>query len=336
MSSKIKNKSKKNKMKNKIKSELDLIASIARKPKHKDALVGIGDDCAVIEKNKSNVWLVGLDTLTEGDHFSMDYFFPEDVGWKAMESNLSDIAAMGGTPKFAFLSLVLRKGMDMKFVEGFYKGIYKSAGKHGIDVLGGDTTHGKTGMVSITLIGGCRKKNLCLRSDAKLGDYILVSGKLGGSTAGLRLFLKGKHKNKNNEKKFAKVLKKHLHPKSRTDIAEKISGFANAMEDVSDGLASEVRNICYASKAGGIIYSDKIPIAKETEEAAAFLKENARDYALFGGEDFELVFTCKERDLKKAEKFGKVVGRIIKGRKIYLEENGRKRELKKFGYDHFA
>lgn len=315
-----------------IRSEAELIESIAAmggRPRRGEIVLGIGDDCAVLKKSKNAYWVIGCDMLVEGDHFSLDYFKAEQVGVKAMESNISDIAAMGGRPKYAFISLALKTGTSMNFVKGFYRGIYKSARRDRVEVLGGDTTHGKANAVSITVMGECRKENLCLRSGAKAGDYIFVTGKLGASAAGLKAFLKKK-------KGFNFVKRKHLMPKARTGLGERIGKFANAMEDVSDGLASEVRNICRASGKGAVIFAEKVPIAAETKKAAKAMGNSALDYALFGGEDFELVFTCNKKNLKKLGKFGAVVGKIIKGKKIYLEKDGKQKELEKFGYDHFA
>ena len=302
---------------------------ISKKPHNKRVVLGIGDDAAVI-KSGNQLLVITTDMFVEKDHFSLDYFYPEDIGIKAMEANVSDIAAMGAKPLYAFISISLHKKTSAEFIRSFYNGIYKSAKKHRADVLGGDTSHGSLMTVNITLIGEVkRRKDLCLRSDAKTGDLIFVTGKLGASTAGLNLFLKKK-------KGFDFVKSKHLRPKARMDLSGKIAEIANAMEDVSDGLASEVRNICLASKKGAVIFAESIPIHSETKKAAEVLKQNALDYALFGGEDFELVFTVNKKYAKRAEKLGKLVGKIIKGKKIFLEKKGRKEELKKFGYDHFA
>ncbi|VVC71852.1 Thiamine-monophosphate kinase [uncultured archaeon] len=197
-------------------------------------------------------------------------------------------------------------------------------------MLGGDTTHGEITVVSITLIGHSKsRRDLITRSGATAGDLIFVTGALGASTAGLKLF-------QNKIPGFAFEKKKHLNPTARIGVSSKIAKFATAMEDVSDGLASEVRNICLASRTGAVIFAEKIPIRKTTIEAAERLGDDARDYANFGGEDFELVFTVNEKDESRAKKFGTLVGVVTRDSgKVCLSENGRKRQLTRFGFDHF-
>jgi len=313
-----------------LKSETDFLKLISRKPRHPDAVLGIGDDCAIFRSRKGN-YVVTTDMIVEGDHFSLDYFTPYEIGIKAMESNVSDIAAMGSTPLFAFISICLKPGTSEKFIRDFYRGIHSSARRHKIDIMGGDTTHGALTVVNITLIGHSKPgERLILRSGAKTGDLIYTTGKLGASTAGLKLF----------RKKMAGhpfVKEKHTQPSCRLDISGKIAAIANSMEDISDGLASEVRNICLASRKGAIIYAERVPIARETCLAAKAVGESALDFALFGGEDFELVFTVSPRRKKEAGKYGTLVGKIIGSRgKIFLQQGSKLALLKKFGYDHFS
>jgi thiamine-monophosphate kinase len=314
----------------KIKSELDLYRMIAKKPRHPDALVGIGDDCAVIRGSRGK-YLVTTDMIVEGDHFSLDYFKPHEIGIKAMESNVSDVCAMGGKPLFAFVSVSLKPGASEKFIREFFRGLQMSCRRHRIDLLGGDTTHGSLMVVNVTLIGIMEgKQKPVLRSGARTGDLIFVTGKLGASTAGLKLF----------QRKLpghAFVKRKHTQPSCRSDVSGKIAKMANAMEDVSDGLASEVRNICLASGKGAIIYGERVPIDARTRQAAAALGLSALDFALFGGEDFELVYCVPKARMREAQKYGTLVGEITgqKG-KVFLEASGRLTLLRKFGYDHFA
>ncbi len=308
--------------------EFAFIKRISRKPIHKTVVAGIGDDAAII-KCGGRLLAITTDMLVQYDHFSLDYFSPQQIGIKSMESNVSDLAAVGARPLYAFISICLPKETTVEFMDGFYDGIYSSASKHGIDVLGGDTTHGSIIVVNITLVGEIKGKKIPLRSKAREGDLVFVTGALGASTAGLKLFQK-------KITGFDFVKKKHREPDARLDLSFKIAAIANAMEDVSDGLASEIRNICLASKKGAVIFADAIPIEKETKDAAAAIWQNALDFALFGGEDFELVFTVPKKFRKKAEKLGVLVGKITNGEKVFLETQGRLEEIKKFGYDHFA
>lgn len=310
-----------------ISSELELINRIKRKPKSRDVVVTIGDDAAVVKGAKGQYLLLTTDMFVEDDHFSLKWWNAWQIGAKAVEANVSDIAAMGGLPKYALVSLVLKRNTSMKFVDELYKGIYSIASKYQIDVIGGDITHGKQIAINVAMVGEVEKKNLCLRSYAKPQDLILVSGPLGNSTAGLNLFLK-KKKGLDGIKKF------HLEPKAQLKKARELAPFVNAMEDVSDGLATEVRNICLESKVGAVIYANKIPLDDGAIHAACAVGKDATDYALYGGEDFELVFTVSKRNLKNVNGF--IVGEITKKRKIILQRNEKKSELKKFGYDHFT
>jgi len=314
-----------------IGGEFELIKRISKDSEifSKDVIHGIGDDTAVLEYSREEYLLITTDMIVEDDHFSLDYFTPRQIGIKAIESNVSDIASMGGFPKHALISLALSDKVTAEFIEELYKGFNEVCKKYKISIIGGDTTHSDKVVVNITLTGIVEKKNLCLRSDAKVDDVICVSGDLGGSTAGLNLFL---------EKKKGKSTKPHLEPKARLGLARKIAGFVNAMEDVSDGLAQETRNICNASKTGAVIFKEKIPISEDTFKDAEKVNKDAYDFALYGGEDFELVFTINKKNLeelkKKINKFY-VVGKILnKTEGVYLLDKDRKIKLGK-GFDHF-
>ncbi|MFH1588362.1 MAG: thiamine-phosphate kinase [Candidatus Diapherotrites archaeon] len=298
--------------------------------KDKNVIKGIGDDAAVIKKDSKGkeVFVVTTDMLCEDDHFSLKYFTPFQIGLKSMESNVSDIASMNAIPKYAFLSVAFKKNTTAKFFKEFFEGVKKSCKRNKTELIGGDITHGKKIAVSITIIGEAKRKEIVYRKGTKSGELIFVSGKLGDSKAGLGCFRK-------KIKGFNYVKKKHLEPKARTDISKAIGKIATAMEDVSDGLASEVKNICGESNCGAVIYWEKIPVSKECEKTAERFNTNGKNYALFGGEDFELVFTVKKKDKKKAEKLGFCVGEIIKGKKVFLERNEKKIELTKTGFDHF-
>src|SRR3989338_8537924 len=304
--------------------EFALIRLITRKAKDKNAVVGIGDDAAVIKAGNKYL-VVTTDTIVDDDHFSLKYFTPEQVGKKAIEINVSDISAIGGIPKYALVSLILPRDIDVEVIDKIYKGMRQACKKYSIDIIGGNTTHAKQLIIDVDMIGEVKKENLCLRSQAKPGDFILVSGDLGSSTAGLHLFQK-------NIKGHEKVKKKHLEPEAKFHKVKKFLRYINAMIDVSDGLASEITRICEQSKTGAIIFCDNIPIKEETRNAAKALKENPLDYALFGGEDFELVFTVSEKNLNKVRGF--LVGEIIKENKVYLYCNGKKKLLRRHGYDH--
>ena len=316
-----------------IGGEFELIKRICKKTKlfSNDILIGIGDDTAVLRHSKNKYLLFTTDMLVEEDHFSLKYSTAEQIGMKSVEVNVSDIAAMGGLPKHALISIALPKNIEVEFVDDLYRGFNKAGKKYRIDIVGGDITHSKQIVIDVAMIGFVEKKNLCLRSDAKVNDLVCVSGNLGKSTAGLGLLLKNKK---------GKSIKAHLGPKARLDYSRKIAKYVNAMEDVSDGLAQEIRNICDASKVGAVIYKEKIPISKTTIHDAKKINKNAHDFALYGGEDFELVFTINKNKLSKLKKKIKnkiyVLGGILnKNKGLYLLDKGKKIKLKK-GYDHFG
>jgi thiamine-monophosphate kinase len=293
-------------------------------------VLGIGDDCAVLEFSENEYFLITTDMMVENDHFSLKWFSPDQIGKKLMESNVSDIISMGGSPEFAFLSMSLTKDTDIEFMEGFYRGLYESAERHHVFLLGGDTTHGSEYVFNLTLTGRVPKHLLRLRSMAVPGDLIGVTGTLGGSTAGLKLLLH------NKEGYFLD----HLEPESRTEKEGRIiAGFAHAMIDVSDGLGSEVAHICEMSDTGAEIYHPDIPLSKQTIASSQTLNQDPYDFALYGGEDFELVFTIPENNIELLRKeFADftIVGRIVeKSEGIHLIKDGRKFPVKK-GYDHFA
>lgn len=311
-----------------IGGEFELIKRISRDVNDKNVIKGIGDDCAVIKYKKNRCLLITTDMMVENDHFSLKWHTPFLVDNKLMEANVSDIVAMGGTPKYAFVSMSIKKDTEVNFVDEFYNGLYWSAKKHEVHILGGDTTHGTEYVFNIALLGEVETRLLRLRSGAKLGDLICVTGDLGGSTAGLNLLQFGKEGFFDN----------YLKVKSRSAKEAKIiARYATSMIDVSDGLASEIKHICEESKVGAEIYYDKIPLSKETMLSGNILEMDPRDFALYGGEDFELVFTIsKENIANLRSNFNDftVVGKIVEG-DIVLLKNGQKIEIKK-GYDHFG
>lgn len=305
--------------------EFGLIDRITKKPRNKDIVVGVGDDAAVV-KTKKGLQLLTTDTLVEGDHFRREWFSPKQIGMKAIEINVSDVAAMGGSPKYVLVSLALPSDLDVEFVDGLYSGMWKTCDKYNIEIIGGNMTHSKQIVISIALTGEVDENNLCLRSGAKSGDFIFVSGQLGNGRAGLRVF-------QEDLKDFEKVKKSYLEPKAHLTSALEVAPFANSMEDISDGLASELNHICKQSKCGAIIYKDKIPIKYDVRKVAKTLQEDEYDYALFGGEDFELVYTVPKEKLNKINGF--LVGEITKDKELRLFSKGCEKTITRKGYDHF-
>ncbi len=309
----------------KIGGEFALIERLAKKPASKNIIKGIGDDAAVI-KIGSSYLVFTTDTLVEGDHFSLKYFTPQQIGKKAVEINVSDIGAMGAKPCYFLVSLVLPEKIEAETIENIYKGMREISKKYRIEIIGGNITHGSQLIIDICMIGEVKKEDLKFRSSARPGDIILVSGDLGSSTAGLNLFLK-------NIEGFIEVKRKHLEPQSKFYKVEPFLKYINAMIDVSDGLASEITRICEQSGTGAVIYADSVPLNPETEKAAKACGKVALDYALYGGEDFELVYTVAKENLGKVK--GSKVGEITGTKGIRIIKNGKEEVLAKHGYDHF-
>ena len=314
-------------------SEIELIGKISRKIKlfSKNIVKGIGDDAAVVNYNKQYYLLLTTDSLVEDIHFNK-FFAPEQIGMKAIEVNVSDIAAMGGFPKHALVSLIVPKNTKLDFIDKLYDGMNKKCRKYKINLIGGNLSNGKEISVTIAMLGFVEKKNLCLRSDAKANDLIVVTGKLGASAAGLKLL---------GSNKKGSSINYYLNPKSKLNAARLLAKYGiNAMEDISDGLATEVRNICNESKTGAVIYKEKIPINKNTMIDSKKLNKYPYDLALYGVEDFELVFTINKDKLKKLNKIKNkikftVVGKILPKRDgVCLLDKYGKTKLS-HGYEHF-
>ena len=278
---------------------------------HHELVAGIGDDAAVLRTGPepSPYLLVTTDIMVEGRHFDRRWAQPEQIGIKAAESNLSDIAAMGGRPTWMFISLVLSKEMDVGWVQRVYEGIGLSCRRHGAVVAGGDTTRGAANAINISLLGEVTPDLLCLRSHAQPGDTLVVTGTLGASAAALALL-------ENGETPCRYLLEKHLSPTCRLDVVDVIAPLANAMIDISDGLGSEVRHICKQSRVGAEIYADAVPLHSAVISAGETLGKAPVDFAVQGGEDYELLFSISEKKLPMLEETGITwykVGKVVEG-----------------------
>ena len=275
---------------------------------HESSIKGIGDDAAVLSFEDKQV-LVSTDLLLEGIHFDLAYVPLMHLGYKAVQVNLSDIYAMNGVATQITVSLGLSSKFPLEAVEELYKGIALACDKFNIDVIGGDTSSSKQGLViSITSIGFAEKKDICYRNGAKDGDLLCVSGDLGGAYVGLQIlerekliFLENPNIQPDLEGKEY-IIERQLKPEGRRDIVDLLSQMEllpTAMIDISDGLASEILHICQQSEVGCTIYEDKLPIDPMTYETARELGLDPTVCALNGGEDYELLFTIKQADYEK-------------------------------------
>ncbi len=281
----------------------------------------VGDDAAVLGYGERDV-LVTTDLLLEGVHFDLTYVPLKHLGYKAAVVNISDICAMGGTPRQLTVSLGISQRFTVEHIDELYAGIRLACERYGTDIVGGDTTASRQGLViSITCIGDIEKDKAILRSGARVNDLICVSGNLGAAYMGLQLLEREKAVSKGMkdfQPDFAGkeyIIERQLKPEPRVDIVKELreAGIQpTSMMDVSDGLSSELLHICRRSKVGCRIYEERIPIEYQTAAMAEELNMNLVTAALNGGEDYELLFTVPlhEKDRVAALRDVHVIGYI--------------------------
>ena len=264
-------------------------------------LVGIGDDCAVLEPTPGARIVSTTDLLVEDVHFRRRYASPEDIGWKALAVNISDIASMGARARWALVALACPVSMTAGDVEAFYDGALSLAREHGVAVVGGDTS-GSPGpwFVNVTLIGEAVR--VVLRSTAKAGDVLAVTGTLGRSAAGLAVLEHGRPPAGLDANACADVTAAHLRPRPRAAEGRWLgtADGVTAMMDLSDGLATDLRRLVSESSVGATVTIDALPIAPVTRRAAAAVGRDVLTWATGGGEDYELLVACAP------EAFGRV------------------------------
>jgi len=274
----------------------------------KSTLKGVGDDAAVLDFKDKKV-LVSTDMLLEGIHFDLAYTPLKHLGYKAIQVNLSDIYAMNGTASQVTVSIGISSKFPLEAVEELYEGIYLACEKYEVDLIGGDTSSSKQGLViSVTSIGYADEKDVVYRDGAEEGDLICVSGDLGGAYTGLQLLEREKLiylENPNIQPDLEGkdyIVERQLKPEARKDIIDLLKDIKvkpTSMIDVSDGLASEIMHICKQSKKGCNLYEDKIPLDPMTFDTAREFNLDPTVCALSGGEDYELLFTVKQADYDK-------------------------------------
>ena len=316
-------------------SEFDLIARYFTRPTP-GAVLGVGDDCALLAPTPGMQLAVSSDMLLEGRHFSPQDS-PAGIGHKSMAVNLSDLAAMGATPRWATLSIAL-PGVDEAWLQAFARGFFRMADAHGIELVGGDTTRGALS-IAITVIGEVPPGQALRRDGAKAGDEVWVSGQLGSAALALayrqgRLFME--------QIDAAKVLPALYLPQPRVSLGIALRGIAHSAIDVSDGLLGDLGQILQASRVGAVLEFSHLPVAAVTQ---SYLESPvARECVLAGGDDYELCFTASadQHDvvLAAGRQAGVAVTRIGQitaqaGLQV-LDAQGEPMTIDKTGYDHFA
>lgn len=319
-------------------------------------LRGVGDDCAVLQYSSEAAdprrLLVTTDMLMEGIHFDLTYTPLKHLGYKAAMVNLSDVYAMNGTPRQLLVSIAVGRRFKVEHLDELYAGIRLACERHGVDIVGGDTTTSLTGLaISITCIGEAQAEEIVYRSGAKDTDLICVSGNLGAAYMGLQLMEREKRifeSQKSNPETAAQpdfsgreyLIERLLKPEARRDIIQRLheAGIRpTSMMDISDGLSSEAMHICKQSHTGCRIYEERIPIDYQTAVTAEEFNMNVYTAALNGGEDYELLFTVPLTDHEKVEQLDdiKVIGHITRpelGTKL-ITRDGNEFDLKAQGWN---
>jgi thiamine-monophosphate kinase len=300
--------------------------------------LGIGDDAALFRPREGHEIILTCDWFLEGTHFLQDKHPPLSVGWKCLARAVSDIAAMGGMPRCFLLSLALPVSHTGGWLDEFLTGLSRASKKFRCALAGGDTTCRKEILISVTVAGDAPAGCAVLRSGARPGDLIYVSGRLGEADLGLELLKRGKRAGMSGNPS----MRKHLYPEPRLALGQWLAQkrLATAMMDISDGLSSDLPRLCAASGVGASLESSKIPQTLDSDVARKYGLDPI-DLALHGGDDYELMFTVpphKETFLRKGFRGAMLnpIGRITKLPKLVLrEENGRERPLVAAGWDPF-
>lgn len=299
-----------------------------------EAILGIGDDTAILPERAGRERLITADLLIEDVHFKLEYTPMHCLAHKALAVSLSDIAAMGGTPEFSLLTLGIPKSLLSLDWDEFFDSYFALAEKFGVTLIGGDTSSSPDKLVIDSIVmGSCERSKAIRRSTAKIGDAIFVTGTLGASAAGLQLLLSGARlSDERNNSLIA-----HLLPQPRVEfgIAAGAAGLIHSMMDVSDGLVQDLSHICAESNVSAVIDDEAIPIAPGAN----------LDLALSGGEDYELLFTANHTDEDalqnlaqtcdlRLSRIGEIIHRTTEN--IFLRRNGNQSPLKTKGFDHFV
>ena len=298
-----------------------------------EGTIGIGDDCAVMPAGEGEL-LFSTDLLMEGVHFLRNESSPEDVGWKAAAVNLSDIAAMGGTPVATFLSIALPKDAQGEWAERFIDGYTQISRKYDVPLLGGDTTSSLRDIaVNVGVLGRCPSGKRLMRNGAKVGETIYVTGPLGDSAGGLQAILKGIERTE----EVKTLIERHKRPVPRIDAGRILmeSGQVGAMMDISDGIASDLRHIMKASELGAVIALDRLPCSPELDSVCAEHGWDRYELSTSGGEDFELLFTGQEGLEHQLDIPLYPIGKIVPGDELIWNMNNKPVTKDFAGYKHF-
>lgn len=324
-----------------------------------DKPLGIGDDCAVIPAGAED-FLFTTDMLMDGIHFILSEVDGFMLGWKSLAVSVSDVAAMGGSGVGSFLSIAIPDGLDVEFIDEFMRGYKSCSDKFGIPLLGGDTTRSASGLaINVGVLGKCAHGAAVLRSGARVGDAVCVTGCLGDSAAGLKLVLNHKASSVSDDA-GRYLLDRHYLPMPRVDEGSFLADSGvHSMMDISDGVASDLRHIMKSSSVGAEIDLDLVPLSDELKQYSSVMEYDPVSLALTGGEDYELLFTMSsdafnmlnasfmDRFGHKIYRIGTITGNIayvdhsVKGKSIIHDpsvrwlKGGHPSVFSENGFDHF-
>ena len=307
-----------------------------------DVVVGIGDDCAVLRRGNI-LEVLTTDCLVEGTHYEPGWLSMEDVGWKSMAVNLSDVAAMGAVPRHAVITLFIPDGVTPEDIDDLYEGIESCAGKAGVGLVGGDIVRIRGPFaVSITLSGTCERDDLVLRSGAREGDVIVVTGALGDAAAGMEYLKTGRTaEGPAAEESIARFRRPVARHREARVIVEKLQ--PSSMIDISDGLISDLWHILEMSKAGVSLSGEAVPVGGGVLELTGGNRAAALELAMRGGEDYELLFTVSGKRAEALEDVAAevgldltAIGKIASNKRGFvLAADGVETEVERGGFDHF-
>ncbi len=331
--------------------EFGLIDRLAEglSPNQASTVYGIGDDAAVMDCG-ADYGLLSADMLVEGVHFDLSYAPLQHLGYKSVAVNVSDIAAMNGIPSQVVISLALSNRFSVEAIDALYKGIKAAADDFNVDVVGGDTTASKSGLViSVSVFGTVGKDQVVYRKGSANNDILCATGDLGGAFIGLQVLEREKQTFLANPEmqpqlgEYQYVVQRQLKPKARMDAIHELRDLGvvpTSMIDISDGLASETLHLSKHSGVGFVIYENQLPIAKQTYETAVEFNIDPITASLNGGEDYELLFTIKQSDHEKLDKHADIhfIGHaqdLSKGN-LLVTKQGNQVELKAQGWNHLG
>jgi thiamine-monophosphate kinase len=313
--------------------------------KSQQVRMGVGDDAAVVRVGRNRDLILTADLSIEGVHFTARLHPARAIGHRALARSLSDIAAMGGVPRFALISAAFPRAVSRSWIEEFYGGVLGLAARFRVEVIGGDTSIvRRTAMIDVTLAGEVVRGRGLLRSGARPGDMIFVSGSLGQSARGLEILkLKARRRkrargNRQDNSETAAALRAHLYPEPRCELGRWLqsTGIPSALMDISDGLSTDLMRLCEASRVGAKVDAERVP------GPSGVATEHSLELALNGGEDYELLFTVPMRRLARVPRNYRgvplhCIGQIYRSRNVLLvHKDDSQSPLAAAGYDHFS